>query len=63
MDQKSSFTMDQKDIEKAKRTKLIKHIYINLSNYIFPGGTGGRLIGGGFSQAKFLLEGGDCGNS
>ena len=33
-----------------------------LSNYIFPGGTGGRLIGGGFSQAKILLEGGDCGN-
>ena len=30
-----------KDIEKEKRIKLIKHIYIYWNKYIFPGGTGG----------------------
>ena len=28
-----------------------------LSNYIFPGGTGGRLIGGGVQPSKNFIRG------
>ena len=41
VDQKISFTMDQKILKKGKIIKLIKHIYIYLNNCIFPGGTVG----------------------